>query len=54
MLSGLGVTAGAQRLWAHKGYKTKLPLRKFLCTLQTMAGQVDLSSLMSITNYILF
>ena len=37
--SGLGVTAGAHRLWSHKSYKAKLPLRLFLALGQTMAGQ---------------
>ena len=27
---GLGVTAGSHRLWAHKCYDAKLPLRVFL------------------------
>ena len=38
-LAGLGVTAGAHRLWSHKSYKAKLPLRIFLMILQTVAGQ---------------
>ncbi|RWS25460.1 stearoyl-CoA desaturase 5-like protein, partial [Leptotrombidium deliense] len=37
--SGLGVTAGAHRLWSHRSYKAKLPLRIFLCLMQTVAGQ---------------
>lgn len=40
--SGLGITAGAHRLWSHRAYKAKLPLRIFLAFLQTMAGQVSL------------
>lgn len=38
-LSAMGVTAGAHRLWAHKCYKAKWPLRIFLTVLQTMAFQ---------------
>ena len=39
--SGLGITAGAHRLWSHRAYKAKLPLRIFLAFLQTTAGQVS-------------
>ncbi|KAJ3653122.1 hypothetical protein Zmor_019037 [Zophobas morio] len=35
----LGVTAGAHRLWCHKAYKAKLPLRIILCIFQTVAFQ---------------
>ncbi|XP_076239736.1 acyl-CoA Delta-9 desaturase-like [Calliopsis andreniformis] len=38
-ISGLGITAGAHRLWAHRAYKAKLPLRIFLMILQTVAFQ---------------
>lgn len=41
-LSGLGITAGAHRLWAHRSYKAKLPLRAFLGFCQTMAFQNDI------------
>ncbi|KAL0831151.1 hypothetical protein ABMA28_002020 [Loxostege sticticalis] len=37
--SGMGVTAGAHRLWAHRAYKARWPLRVFLAILQTMAFQ---------------
>lgn len=37
--SGLGITAGAHRLWAHKSYKARLPLRILLCIFNTMAFQ---------------
>jgi stearoyl-CoA desaturase (delta-9 desaturase) len=33
------VTAGAHRLWAHKSYKAKLPLRILLMLCQTFAFQ---------------
>lgn len=39
LLSGYGITAGAHRLWAHKTYKAKLPLRILLMILQTFAFQ---------------
>ncbi|XP_076238890.1 acyl-CoA Delta-9 desaturase-like [Calliopsis andreniformis] len=35
--SSLGITAGAHRLWAHRAYKAKLPLRIFLMIAQTLA-----------------
>lgn len=38
--SGIGVTAGAHRLWSHRSYKAKWPLRLILITLFTIAGQV--------------
>ena len=41
-LAGLGVTMGAHRLWAHKAYSARLPLRILLCTMFTIAGQNDL------------
>jgi len=39
VLSGIGITAGAHRLWAHRSYKAKLPLRIFLAFFQSMAFQ---------------
>lgn len=39
LMSGLGITAGAHRLWAHRTYKAKLPLRIMLGIFQTMAFQ---------------
>ncbi|KAH8033164.1 hypothetical protein HPB51_008049 [Rhipicephalus microplus] len=38
--SGLSVTAGAHRLWSHRSYKAKLPLRVILMLFNCMAGQV--------------
>lgn len=38
-LSGLGITAGAHRLWAHKSYKAKWPLTLFLTICNTVAFQ---------------
>lgn len=36
---GLGITAGAHRLWAHRTYKAKMPLRILLAIFQTLAVQ---------------
>jgi len=41
MILGLGVTAGAHRLWSHRSYKAKLPLRIFLAICHSIAGQVN-------------
>lgn len=38
-LGAVGITAGAHRLWAHKCYKAKWPLRLLLMFLQTLAFQ---------------
>ncbi|KAK1931796.1 Stearoyl-CoA desaturase 5 [Phytophthora citrophthora] len=37
IVAGLGITAGAHRLWSHRGYKAKLPLRVFLMLCNSMA-----------------
>lgn len=42
LFGGLGITAGAHRLWAHKSYKATPLLRGFLMLCQTLAGQDDL------------
>lgn len=39
--TGLGITAGAHRLWAHKSYKAKWPLELVLVIWNTMAFQVS-------------
>ncbi|CAG4985876.1 acyl-CoA Delta-9 desaturase-like [Colias croceus] len=39
LCSGLGITAGAHRLWAHKSYKARLPLRILLTIFNTIAFQ---------------
>uniref|UniRef100_A0A8C6AAQ1 Uncharacterized protein n=1 Tax=Marmota marmota marmota TaxID=9994 RepID=A0A8C6AAQ1_MARMA len=36
-----GITAGAHRLWSHRSYKARLPLRLFLIIANTMAFQND-------------
>ncbi|XP_062899521.1 stearoyl-CoA desaturase 5-like isoform X1 [Mobula hypostoma] len=42
LLTALGVTAGAHRLWSHRSYKAKLPLRMFLAAANSMAFQNDI------------
>lgn len=37
--SGIGITAGAHRLWSHRSYKAGLIVETFLMIFQTMAGQ---------------
>merc|ERR1719431_1025886 len=37
--SGAGITMGAHRLWAHRTFKAKLPLRILLTIANSMAGQ---------------
>lgn len=36
-LGGFGITAGAHRLWSHRAYKAKWPLRLFLAFCNTLA-----------------
>lgn len=38
-LGGLGITAGAHRLWAHRAYKARWPLSIFLMICNTLAFQ---------------
>ena len=38
-ISGLGITAGAHRLWAHRSYKATLPVRVFLMLCNCMANE---------------
>lgn len=42
VFGGLGITAGAHRLWSHRSYKARLPLRIFLMICNCIAGQNDL------------
>lgn len=39
--SGVGITAGAHRLWSHRAYRAAAPLRILLVMLFTIAGQRD-------------
>lgn len=38
-IGGIGITGGAHRLWAHRSYKAKLPLRIMLMLFDTLAFQ---------------
>lgn len=38
---GVGITAGAHRLWAHRTYKAKWPLKLLLVIMNTVAFQND-------------
>lgn len=38
--TGIGITAGAHRLWAHRSYKAKWPLQLLLMIFNTIAFQV--------------
>ncbi|XP_025993436.2 (11Z)-hexadec-11-enoyl-CoA conjugase [Solenopsis invicta] len=40
--SGFGITVGAHRLWAHRSYKAKWPLRLILMIFNTIAFQDDI------------
>ncbi|XP_051508102.1 stearoyl-CoA desaturase b [Myxocyprinus asiaticus] len=42
IISALGVTAGAHRLWSHRSYKASVPLRIFLAVANSMAFQNDI------------
>uniref|UniRef100_A0A8C8VQP2 stearoyl-CoA 9-desaturase n=1 Tax=Pelusios castaneus TaxID=367368 RepID=A0A8C8VQP2_9SAUR len=42
LVSALGITAGAHRLWSHRTYKASLPLRIFLTIANSMAFQNDI------------
>ncbi|XP_050435664.1 acyl-CoA Delta-9 desaturase-like [Adelges cooleyi] len=39
LFSGLGITAGAHRLWTHRCYNARLPMRILLALFQTLAFQ---------------
>jgi len=42
LFGGFGITGGAHRLWAHRSYKAKWPLRLFAAVAQTIAVQNDI------------
>ncbi|XP_056020333.1 acyl-CoA desaturase-like isoform X1 [Ostrea edulis] len=42
VFSALGITAGAHRLWAHKSYKARAPLRGLLAFMNAAALQNDI------------
>lgn len=41
-VTGFGITAGAHRLWSHRAYKAKWPLKVLLTILFTVTGQRDI------------
>lgn len=41
-LGGLGITMGAHRLWSHRSYKAKWPLRLILMCVNSLAAQNDI------------
>lgn len=42
MVSGVGITAGPHRLWSHKSYKAKAPLKAILVAMNCVAFQNDI------------
>ncbi|XP_047989063.1 acyl-CoA Delta-9 desaturase-like [Leguminivora glycinivorella] len=40
--SGFGITAGVHRLWSHRAYQARTPLRVILALLFTITGQRDI------------
>jgi fatty-acid desaturase len=54
LLSVLGATAGAHRLWAHRSYSASTPLRILLMICQTALGQVRKQSCVLLHKYTLF
>merc|ERR1712071_322796 len=42
LYGGFGITGGAHRLWAHRSYKAKWPLRVIAAIAQTIAVQNDI------------
>ncbi|XP_045213868.2 stearoyl-CoA desaturase 5-like isoform X1 [Mercenaria mercenaria] len=41
IIGGLGITAGAHRLWAHRSYRARLPMRIVLAVFNSLAFQND-------------
>lgn len=42
VVSGVGITAGAHRLWSHKGYKATFPMRAILVAMNCVSFQNDI------------
>jgi stearoyl-CoA desaturase (delta-9 desaturase) len=42
LMNAFGITAGAHRLWTHRAYRAKLPLRILLAMFNSMAFQNDI------------
>jgi hypothetical protein len=43
-IAGIGITVGSHRLWAHRAFEAKFPLRLFLMLAQASAGVVSVYS----------
>ncbi|KAG8189172.1 hypothetical protein JTE90_018463 [Oedothorax gibbosus] len=41
-MAGFGITAGAHRLWSHRSYKARLPLRIILASFVCIAAETDI------------
>lgn len=41
LFSGVGITGGVHRLWAHRSYKATFPLRVYLMLSNSIANQGD-------------
>lgn len=39
IISGIGITGGVHRLWAHRSYKASFPLRVYLMLANSIANQ---------------
>lgn len=50
LFSGVGITGGVHRLWAHRSYKATFPLRVYLMLSNSIANQGDLSKPHQITH----
>jgi len=53
-VSSIGITAGAHRLWSHRAYKAKWPLRVILIIFNTIAFQVFLIFIIIMTEQIVY
>lgn len=42
VISGVGITAGAHRLWSHKSYKARMPLKIILVMMNCVSFQNDI------------
>lgn len=40
-MAAIGITVGSHRLWAHRAFEAKFPLRLFLMLAQASAGVVS-------------
>lgn len=49
IMNGLGITAGAHRLWSHRAYRARLPLRILLGLFNSMAFQVYIHAVLNET-----